>query len=260
MTSPATTPILRAFPLFRNLSGEELTAIAELCSSRHYARGDYLFLQSEVISHVYLMVKGRVRLYSMSESGKEQTFLIADPGELFPHVGFFRSGNYAYHAVALQETDCLAVPVRSFERMLVAHPAIHFKITQVLADKILELQRRLEAKTFYSTEGQLLSLLLRLIETENCSHEGEWRMLPAPLTNGEMAGLLGTTRETINRILNKLKKNQAVLIGDDGSMRVHVSRLRNMLPSASGETVDSDKWQRLRHHSDQCCVSGGHEL
>jgi CRP/FNR family cyclic AMP-dependent transcriptional regulator len=251
---------LRAFPLFQNLSEEELAAIAELCSPRHYDRGDYLFLQSEEISHVYLTVQGRVRLYSMSESGKEQTFLIADPGELFPHVGFFRGGYYAYHAIALQETVCLAVQVRSFERMLTAHPAIHFKITQVLAGKILELQQRLEAKTFYSTEGQLLSLLLRLIETQGCGHEGEWRMLPAPLTNGELAGLLGTTRETINRILNKLKKNQAVLIGDDGSMRVRVSRLRDMLPSASGVPVDTNKWQRLRHHSDQCCVSGGHEL
>jgi len=260
LTSPATTQALRAVPLFRKLSEEELTAVAELCHSRQYARGEYLFLQSEAISHVYLMVKGRVRLYSMSESGKEQTFLIADSGELVPHVGFFLAGNYAYHAVALQETDCLAVPVRSFERMLLAHPAIHFKLTQVLADKILELKRRLEAKTFYSTEEQLLSMLIRLSEAASSGSEREWRMLPAPLTNGELAGLLGTTRETINRILNKLKKNQAVLIGDDGSMQVHVSRLRDMLPPAFREPVDTDKWLRLRHHSDQCCVSGGYEL
>ncbi|WP_168736002.1 Crp/Fnr family transcriptional regulator [Cohnella fermenti] len=259
MTS-ATTSILRAFRPFRNLTEEELAAIAELCVSRHYARGDYLFLQSDEISHVYLPVQGRVRLYSMSESGKEQTFLLADPGELFPHVGFFLSGNYPYHAVALQEAVCYALPVRSFERLLAAHPSIHFKITQVLADKILELQRRLEAKTFYSTEGQLISLLLRLTEEHGCGHEGEWRKLSASLTNGELAGLLGASRETVNRMLSKLKKNQAVLIGEDGSIKVSVKRLRGMLPSASEAAVDADMVRRIRHHSDQCCVSGGHEL
>ncbi|MDF2723780.1 MAG: Crp/Fnr family transcriptional regulator, partial [Paenibacillus sp.] len=135
--------VLSSFTLFRSLSQSELEAVARLCESRHYAKGDYLFLQAEPIDYVYFPIQGRVRLFSMSESGKEQTFLIAGNGDMFPHVGFFRSRDFPYYAVALEESHCLAVPVHPFAELLVAHPSIHVKLMQVLADKIIDLQQRL---------------------------------------------------------------------------------------------------------------------
>lgn len=254
-----TISALRSFRLFQSLTREELSTVAELCIFKKYRRGDHVFFQSEEISHVLLQLQGRVRLYSMSESGNEHTFMIAVPGDLFPHVGFFRTGNYPYHAVSIGNSICLAISVASFEQLLIAHPSIHFKITQVLADKVLELQRRLEDKTFYTLEGQLISLLLRLAQSHGCKSKAESHIC-VPLTNGELAGLLGTTRETVNRTINKLKKHQAVVVTEDGKLKVCVKRLFEMLPQATGKIINSDKWQSIRHQSDQCCISGGHEI
>ena len=251
---------LRSFKLFQSLTSEELTTVSQLCVLKDYQRQEYIFLQSNYISHVYLQLEGRVRLYSASESGSEQTFMIAEKGELFPHVGFFRDGNYPYHAVTLTEVSCLMIPIDAFKQLLITYPSIHLKITQVLAEKILDLQQRLEDKAFYTVEGQLISLLLRLAQPHKCkSKPGDWCLI-APLTNSELAGLLGTTRETVNRIINKLKKHDAIEIGDDGRIRICKQQLQCMLPGNPTAITQSEKWSSIRHHSNQCCISGGHEI
>ena len=251
---------LRSFKLFQDLTSEELACVSKLCTLKDYQRHDYVFLQSDKVSHVFLQLQGRVKLYSASESGSEQTFMITGKGELFPHVGFFRNGNYQYHAVALTDASCLAIPIEAFKQLLITYPSIHFKITQVLADKILDLQQRLEDKVFYTVEGQLISLLLRLAQPHKCkNNSGDWCLL-APLTNSELAGLLGTTRETVNRIINKLKKHKALEVGDDGRIRICQNHLECMLPGHPNTITQSEKWSSICHHSNQCCISGGHEI
>jgi CRP/FNR family transcriptional regulator, cyclic AMP receptor protein len=260
MTATEISASLQYFKLFQHLTEEELNTVAELCILKKYQRGDYIFLQSDRCQHVYFQLKGKVKLFSASESGSEQTFMLANQGDLFPHVGFFRTGNYPYHATAIEDTICVAIPIDLFKQLLIRYPSIHFKITQVLADKILELQQRLEDKTFFTIEGQLISLLLRLASAKPCQQKCEEWCLVAPLTNSELAGLLGTTRETVNRVINKIKKNNAITIGDDGRMRICVERLQKMLPSIPKSSAYSEKWPAIRHYSKQCCISGGHEI
>ncbi|MEK3742450.1 MULTISPECIES: Crp/Fnr family transcriptional regulator [Brevibacillus] len=252
--------VLRCFHLFRNLSEHELKAVAATCKSGEFARGDYLFYQSEEILQVYFVISGRVRLFSTSEDGKEQTFLLADQGDMFPHLGFFRTDSYPHHAVALDDVHCLVIPVRTFEQLLLAHPAISFKIMQVLADKIIDLQQRLEDKTFYPVESQLVSLLLRLSETHAARLDAEWLRFSTTFTNSELAGMLGTTRETVNRTIQKLKKQQAVVMAQGGSMHIHLEKLRSLLPDTPVVPIDPQKDHFIRTHAQACCVRGCHEV
>lgn len=251
---------LRSFTLFKSLTPEELTDVAALCEPKEYKRGDHVFLQGNQISHVFFLLQGKVRLFSMNEIGSEQTFMLVEHGELFPHIGFLKTGNHPYHAITTKEAICLSVPIESFNQLLLAHPPIHFKITQVLADKILDLQQRLEDKAFYTMEGQLVALLLRLANGRNSEKTTEQWCLLTPLTNSELAGLLGTTRETVNRNINKLKKEQAVIIREDGRISVCPQRLQDKLPSINNSMTQSEKWSSIRHHSNQCCISGGYEI
>ena len=260
MTATKILASLRCFKLFQHLTEQELNNVTELCIPKQYQRGDYIFLQTDPCQYVYFQLKGKVKLFSASESGSEQTFMLANQGDIFPHVGFFRTGNYPYHATAIEDCTCFAISIHSFNDLLITHPSIHFKVTQVLSDKILDLQQRLEDKTFYTIEGQLVSLLLRLSNAKSCKQNCDQWCLIAPLTNSELAGLLGTTRETVNRVINKLKKNHAITVGDDGRMRICVERLQNLLPYVPNSIVQSEKWPAIRHYSKQCCVSGGHEI
>lgn len=233
MTDASLSSALNACDLFGSLSQPELDAVAKQCEPLRYAKGEFLFLQAEPIAYVYFPLQGRIRLFSMSESGREQTFLVADNGDFFPHVDFARSGNYPYCAVAVQEAYCLALPVPAFAQLLADHPDMGCKMMQVLADKIIDLQQRLEAKAFYSTEGQLISLLLRLGETHGYAVDEERRQLTALFTNGELAGMLGTTSETVSRLFGKLKNLRAISVRKDGSLQIQVKQLGDMLPATS---------------------------
>jgi hypothetical protein len=103
-------------------------------------------------------------------------------------------------------------------------------------------------------------LLLRLSETHGYAVDAERRRLTTLFTNGELAGMLGTTRETINRLFGKLKNVQAISVMEDGSLQLQVKQLSDLLPAAPAAPKLSTKAHFIRTHSDNCCISGGHEV
>jgi CRP/FNR family transcriptional regulator len=251
---------LRSVKLFSNLTEEELEVVAGICHKEYFAKGDPLFLQSEKLENVYIIAQGRVRLYGMSETGMEQTFQLIDRGEMCPHVGFFRSGNYPHHAMAAMLVQCIVIKVKDFEQLLLTYPDISLKMMQLLADKIIDLQHRLEVKTFYPIEVQFISLLLRLSEVHSEQLDDQWRQFTTMFTNAELAGMLGSTRETINRVINKLKKQQIVHINNSGLLQIQTEGLRSMLSPALIKSMDQPKKYVVSSLAKVCCTRGGHEV
>jgi CRP/FNR family cyclic AMP-dependent transcriptional regulator len=253
-------PVLRLSRLFEHVTEEELSSVADLCIVRNYQKNDHLFFQDEPMTHVYFAVEGRIKNYRIKEDGKEQTILLADKGEMFPHVGFFRTGTYPDNALALQDAVCLAITIPSFEQLLIGQPAISFKMLQVLADKIIDLQDRLEAKTFHSVESQLISLLIRLSEVHSTRAEGEWHRFFTPFSNQELAGMLGSTRETINRSINKLRKQQAVDFDNNGLLLIRTEKLSSMQLPVNNDAIKHEKQHSLKLRANECCIRGRQEI
>jgi CRP/FNR family transcriptional regulator, cyclic AMP receptor protein len=217
--------VLADFTLFRELNDFELTKITDIAIAREWKKQSHVFLQGDPLENVYFIYDGKIKIYKSDINGKEQIVAIAKKGEMFPHVGFFRKGDYPAYAEVLEPSTLIAVPISKFETVLIENPELCIKVFKVLGEKIVDLQNRLEEQILNNTYEQIIKLLIRLAQKHGKEQQDGTILLKSEFTNKDLANMIGTTRETISRTLTKMKKDELIEVDNDGNMIVDVEIL-----------------------------------
>ena len=217
--------VLADFTLFRELNDFEITKIADISIAREWKKQSHVFLQGDPLENVYFIYDGKIKIYKSDINGKEQIVAIAKKGEMFPHVGFFRKGDYPAYAEVLESSTLIAIPISKFENVLIENPELCIKVFKVLGEKIVDLQNRLEEQILNNTYEQIVKLLIRLAQKHGKEQEDGTILLKSEFTNKDLANMIGTTRETISRTLTKMKKDELIEVDDEGNTIVDVEIL-----------------------------------
>lgn len=217
--------VLSEFTLFRDLTDYELGKIADIAITREWKKQSHVFLQGDPLENVYFIYDGKVKVYKSDIHGKEQIVAMMKKGEMFPHVGFFRKGDYPAYAEVLELSTLIAVPISKFESVLIENPELCIKVFKVLGEKIVDLQNRLEEQILNNTYEQIVKLLIRLAQKHGKELEDGTILLKSEFTNKDLANMIGTTRETISRTLTKMKKDELIEADDNGHMIVDIDVL-----------------------------------
>ncbi|WP_142385103.1 Crp/Fnr family transcriptional regulator [Cytobacillus massiliigabonensis] len=220
---------LKTFQIFEEVHSHQLEEILLDTQSKTFARKTHLFAQFEQIEHLYFLLEGQVKLYRMDHRGNEQIVNIACEGEMFPHIGFFRPQTYPAYAEAMKTTTVLAVSLQPFKRFIHNHPVVCEKLINIMEDKMIDLQSRLEEKMLYPLCEQVILLLIRLRDQYGQELNNEWIIIRNHFSNRELASLIGSTRETINRYLNDLRKQGIVKFSDEGNILIHKKKLSKII-------------------------------
>lgn len=206
---------LSEVPIFKELSTEELEPIVKIAQTRFYKHKMYIFMQDDPLDRVFFIHSGKIKICKTDQSGKEQLISVLEPGEMFPHAGFFRKGNFPAHAEVMEDTKLIVIPIDKFEEILISYPELCIKLFKVLGEKIVDLQGRLEAQVLHNTFEQIILLRIRLCKS-NGEMVGERYKLTTQFTNRELANMIGTSRETVSRTINHVKKKDYVALNEDG--------------------------------------------
>lgn len=217
--------VLSEFSLFRELNDYELSKITDIAISRDWKKLSHVFLQGDPLENVYFIYDGKIKIYKSDISGKEQLVAILKKGEMFPHVGFFRKGDYPAYAEVLEHSTLIAIPISKFENVLIENPQLCIKVFKVLGEKIVDLQNRLEEQILNNTYEQIIKLLIRLGQKYGKKLNDGRILLKAEFTNKDLANMIGTTRETISRTLTKMKKEKLIEVDDKGDMFMDIDVL-----------------------------------
>ncbi|MBM7554052.1 Crp/Fnr family transcriptional regulator [Thalassobacillus pellis] len=229
MAFHSTQQLLQNVPLFKDLTDTEMEPVIELAKSRVYRSGTHVFMQGDPLTNVYFISQGRVKIYKTDFHGREQIVNVLQPGDMFPHQGFFRKDECPAHAEILDEATLIYIPIPSFEQFLINHPEISVKMFKVLGDKIVDLQNRLEEQILHNTYEQIIMLLLRLGKLYGIEEKNDWIKLQTHFTNRELANMIGSSRETVSRTLTQLKKKKLVYTDTDGYFKIHPDALEEEL-------------------------------
>ncbi|WP_045516853.1 Crp/Fnr family transcriptional regulator [Neobacillus niacini] len=217
--------VLSEFMLFKELDDYELTKIANISIAREWKKQSHVFHQGDPLENVYFIYDGKIKIYKSDIHGKEQIVAIMKKGEMFPHVGFFRKGDYPAYAEVLEPSTLIAVPISKFESVLIEYPELSIKVFKVLGEKIVDLQNRLEEQILNNTYEQIIKLLIRLGQKHGTELEDGTILLKSEFTNRDLASMIGTTRETISRTLTKMKKDEHIEVDDQGNMILDIDVL-----------------------------------
>ena len=206
---------LSVVPIFKELSAEELEPFVKIAQTRFYKHKMYVFMQDDSLDRVFFIHSGKIKICKTDQSGKEQLISVLEPGEMFPHAGFFRKGNFPAHAEVMEDANLIIIPIDKFEEILISYPELCIKLFKVLGEKIVDLQGRLEAQVLHNTFEQIILLLIRLCKSNGEIVGGRYR-LTTQFTNRELANMIGTSRETVSRTINQVKKKNFVVQDEEG--------------------------------------------
>ncbi|BCJ85170.1 Crp/Fnr family transcriptional regulator [Effusibacillus dendaii] len=219
---------LKQIELFRDMNEQDLAKIEQLLIRRSMMERMVIFMQGEPLEHVYFILSGKVKIYRNDEQGHEQIVNVLQAGDMFPHAGFFRQGIYPAHSVMLEKGVLLALPVSRFHALLESNPDLGIKMMSLMESKIVELQARLQEMVMHDTFGRIVLLLSRLSRLHGVP-AGDWTRIDVPFTNQELANMIGTSRETVNRTLSQLKKEGILDITADHRLMIRMDQLEKQL-------------------------------
>lgn len=208
------------FWLFNSLDNKEKTYIQSLFRRPEYKKGDFLFMEDEPTSAVFLITSGRVKLFKTSDEGKEVVLGILSTNNLFGEQILFSEGKHTFAAQALEPTRLCACYKNDFEALVAQNSEISIKIIRTLGEKLNKMTEQLADMAIYETQDRVARTLVRLAE-EHGEDTQDGRRLSFQLTHDDLGALVGASRVMVTNVLKSLRKAGVVL--DDSSRKFTVS-------------------------------------
>ncbi len=207
--------LLRSSTLYRNLSAEDQRRLARVSLARSYEKGETIFSEGDAPDFLVTIAAGRVKVVKMIPSGKEIILEIFGPGDPVGAVVAYEGRPYPASAIALEHCSCILVRRSEFFALLETHPSFVRGFLTGMAQRIVELTRRIPEVAGGRVETRFAHLFLKLAERVG-QRRPEGRFVPMPLSRQELAELTGTTTETCIRIMSRWGKEGVVSPERDG--------------------------------------------
>lgn len=196
--------VLRKAALFASLSSGELQALASRTSQKRFQKSELLFAEGDPCTGRYLVASGKVRIFKLSASGREQVLAVEGPGSSFAELPVFDGGNYPAASSAMEDTEVLFISRKDFQGFCREHPEVALKVIAVVASRLRRLVGIIEELSFMTVRQRLIALLLKQAEaTGTPSRAGVHVELTRSLQ--DLTAELGTVRELVSRNLSRLQ-------------------------------------------------------
>jgi len=200
----STERVLRTTPLFAGLTEAEMHALASRVIRKSLKRGEQLFAEGDPCAGLFLVASGKVRIFKLSASGREQVLAIEGAGSSLAELPVFDGGNYPAAASAWEDSEILFISRKDFQNFCREHPDVALKVIAVVSSRLRRLVGIIEELSFTTVRQRLISLLLQLAESEG-TRSKEGIQLELKKSHQDFAAELGTVRELISRNLSRLQ-------------------------------------------------------
>lgn len=217
---------LKALPLLRGLPEDQLYSLAEHALDRTFPPGARIVSEDEAVRTYFIVISGRVKVFKSSMEGKEQTLYIMGPGEPLGLCTAFGDRQSPVSAQALEESRLLLFPGGVLEEMATSEPSLMLNMLLVISRRLRESMSMIEALALQEMPQRLAGFLLHSLRTQGdergCgrSSGASGSVVQLGVTQRELAKILGTTPETLNRVLKRMH-NDGLLEVQGRDVRIH---------------------------------------
>lgn len=215
--------------IFSILQENELKEVIKLILRRKYKKGQILFFEGDVSDKLFIINKGKVKIYKNTKEGKEQILYILTEGDFIGDLSLLKKGLFEFNAEALEDVSVCILTKDDFDGIIKKNPEITLKMLEYVHDRLVSVENLVQTLSTKDVESRLASLLIGFIK-EFGSEAANGTILEMPLSREEMANYIGITRETISRKLTSLQDEGIVeLIGNKKIIIKDIDTLKNMI-------------------------------
>ena len=183
--------LLARSELFSAFSDSRLERIHAVARPVECERNFVIFEEGDEADDLFVVKRGRVAIGRKSADGRESLVAMMGPGDLFGDMPLFDDGDRSALARALERTDLLRIPYAPVRAALDEDPQLLWNVVSLLAQRLRTTDEALVDAVLLDVTGRTAKRLLELA--------GDAEEFQLPITQEELAGLVGASRERVNK-------------------------------------------------------------
>jgi CRP/FNR family transcriptional regulator/CRP/FNR family cyclic AMP-dependent transcriptional regulator len=176
-------------------------------------RGGVLFRAGEVANNLFLIVTGRVKVILYSRDGEEALGTVLGSGEILGSTSVIDGRPRGITATADERTEVLVLPRDGLERLVASSPTAAVDVYRLMARQLRRSYAFIEDTIFLDVAGRVAKKLLELAGAYG-EQTDEGLLIELPLTQLELATMVGVTRETVNKHLGAYRARGIIDVRD----------------------------------------------
>lgn len=208
-TKDSLLDILGQTALFGMLDPHDRQSVVGEMREASYGAGEMIFGRGDPGRDIYLVVAGRVRLSVLTPEGRELSFAHAECGQVFGEISVLDGGTRTADATAVTKVEVRTLSKGALGRLIETRPPVRDSIIRFLCNRVREADQQLEGIALYPIEVRLARFFLATAKQKGQS-EAERVTLDLPISQSELALLIGASRPKVNAALALLEEQGAI--------------------------------------------------
>lgn len=223
--------LLRRIPFFSQLSERDLRRVYKIAREAKLEAGQSIFTKAEAADQMFIVVSGRIKIFTRSASKKRKTFAYLKKGDFFGEMGLIEGLPRSASAEAVEPSSLLILRKADFRRLLISDPQLMYFLMQTVCARLRRANEEVEGLLFRNILGRVAKSLSDLARTGTSFRGG--KLLADHFTQQELADLVGTTREPLTRALSSLKRAELINVHHGRYFIKDTSRLSTLCLSVA---------------------------
>lgn len=219
---------IKGIPIFQSLDEGELEAVESILKERVYKKNSIVISEGNHGDSMFVVKSGKVKIYKTDVSGKEIILDIKGENKMFGEVTLFTDISYPATVKTIEDSEIIILENAELEKVVERSPKLALGIIKVLSARLLKSQQKLKElvvdDVYMRTARELLSLAAKYGK-EN----GGYTELDLGLTREEIASIVGTSRETVSRVLSRFGSEGSIAIKGRKISIVNKEKLKGWL-------------------------------
>lgn len=185
--------LLTSIEFFKGFDGAPLDTVVAAAEERTFARGGVLFTENDAATELFVVVSGRIAIANRSIDGRESVVALMERGDLLGEMPLFDGLARSAEARALEPSEVVAIPYAPLRAIYRDQPELLWNVVEMLANRLRNTDEQLADSVFLDVTGRTAKRLLELA--------GEADEFSLPITQEELAGMVGASRERVNKAI-----------------------------------------------------------
>jgi len=202
--------LIRRVPLFSTLTDEEFSRLEHIFVLRSYRKTQIIFLEEETGSYMYLVLSGKVKVAKAGAGGRETILAIHRAGDFFGEMSLLDGKTAPATVSAMEDAKIISVSGSDFHKYLMHNEKVMLQIINVLCARLRQVWQT-QSMSSSTAEARIRNGILQLARRHGI-RDARGTIIDLKITHEELAEMVGTSRETVTRVLARLRKEGIIQV------------------------------------------------
>jgi CRP/FNR family transcriptional regulator, cyclic AMP receptor protein len=201
--------------IFSDLPPEQRARVERSINWIDYPTGQIFYAPEETGDRMYILRRGRVRIYKLSPEGRALTLLILEPASIFGEMALVEEWVHDSFAESMSECSIGTIGRDEMRRVLNTSPAVALRFMNIMSQRLRALERKLADIAFKSVPQRLATVLLNLAATHAQPPNPTTPPAVVRYTHQQLAEMIGSYRETVTKAIGEFREAGLIRVEED---------------------------------------------